>query len=101
MGVARPAAMMDEADNRLNSKKAEALQTLIVPAPVRGKWAIRCDRFPKHGIPQCPYSQRRDSIQVAKTAVVSGLCDLVSVRVTDPDQRTFEAAPELKIGNRA
>jgi len=97
--VPRSAAMMDEAHNGLDSKKAEAMQTLIVPAPVGGKRVIRCDGFPQHWISYCLYPQPGDSIQVARTAFVPRLCDLVSIRVAEPDKRAFQAAPKFEVGN--
>src|SRR5215218_5567792 len=96
IGIARPAAVVDEAGDRRDAEPSKTVEALVVPGPVRFVGPVRGDRLPQDGVAQRPKPKRRDPVEIVDPIAMAGLQALVAEIVGDPRDRAFQSAPHLK-----
>ncbi len=95
VGVARPAAMVHQPDDRLDPEFGEPAQPFVGEAPVAAVRVVRRHRLPQDRIAQRADAERGDAIEILDAVPVAGLGELVAIVVADADHGTFEPAPKL------
>ena len=94
--MARPAAVVDEADDRLQPALAEGRQARIGPGPVGAVEAVGRDLLPQHRVAQGAQAEAGEARQVAYAAMVAAAVELGKEAVVDAVDRALEAAPHLQ-----
>jgi hypothetical protein len=95
-GVARAAAVVDEARDRRDAELAQAREALVRPAPIASVGIVRCNHLPHDRVAQRADPERRDGVEVRDPVEMARLFDLVAEFVADLNDRALKTAPKLK-----
>src|SRR5205085_1173052 len=96
--VAWSAAVVDEADDRLDVEPAQRRQASIGPRPVGGRRTVRGRRLPEDGVAQRADAERGEALEVAVALGMPVAVELGEVGVPDSVDSAFDAAPHLQGG---
>ena len=100
IGIARPAAMMEQSGDRPDPERAQPRQTRVAPCPVARSEAVGRDTLPQQRIAESRDAERGESVEVLDAILMPGQPDLVSEAVPHPVDGALDAAPEFELGER-
>ena len=93
-GVARPAALVQQADDRRDAKFTQGRQAFVRPCPVRSGQAGASGALPQHGIAQRAHTKRSETLEVLHARRVAATIELAEVVVPHPVNCAFESTPQ-------
>src|SRR5215213_9500128 len=96
IGVARPRAVVHQGPDHLDAMLAQMLEPLVVPGKVELAWSFRSNRLPQDRVANRLDAELDHRVEVAEARVMTGVDQLVAIVVADPDDRTFDPAPQLE-----
>ena len=96
VGVARPRAVVQQADDRRQPEAAQPCQSRVVPSPVPQVGMVWRHPLPQHGVAQDANPERSHPVQVVVPLEVARLAELVAPLVADAHHAAFKATPHLE-----
>ena len=95
-GVARTAAVVDQAGDRGDAGIAQRVEALVRPGPVGLFDAVRGGALPDHRIADRADAEGCEAFDVVRASCVAVAIELVEVGVLNAVDGAFEAAPEFE-----
>ena len=95
-GIARAAAVVDEAGDRAHAEVADLGEPRVAPGPVAVIRRVRGDAFPQQGVAQRLDAEVRKGGKIAGPVVMPRQPRLIPVRVADAIDGAFQPPPKFQ-----